>query len=153
MKNNDLLVDGIRLAIIGSTLSFIERFPVLKTILSQNENPSEKWDNFMTAAGTGIYFLTNKSNEREVLSTKEKLSIVNKQLPQLVDHFFKFMTEWKQSDVQSPTETFVTGIGYWVIWNMTEPKITTKEYTILASAIGTYLTRVVSDFSNSETNT
>lgn len=142
MNNNDFLIDGIRMATINSTVSFMDKFPILRTILSKSKHPSSDWDFFMVSAGVGIYFLTNKSYEKEADEITNQLSEIDKQMPDAVHDFFNFIR------AKETSEELTFGIGTWVLWNIMGEKPTLEECKELAPTIGKYLLKVVSDLSN-----
>jgi 23S rRNA A2030 N6-methylase RlmJ len=123
--------------------SFIDKFPILRTILSKSKRPSNDWDFFMTVAGVGIYFLTNKTNEEEANKIARRLSEIDRQMPEAMDNFFNYIEKGKKAGV-----SLTADIGYWVLWNTMGDEPTLEECTELAPAIGIFLMKVVSDFSN-----
>jgi len=141
--NNKLLVDGIHIAAIGSMTSFIDKFPILRTILSKSKHPSNDWDFFMIVAGVGIYFLTNRTNEEEANEIARQLLEIDRQMLEAMDNFFNYIEKGKKASVGLRTD-----IGCWVLWNIMGNEPTLEECTELAPAIGIYLMKVVSDFSN-----
>lgn len=141
-KNSELLVSGINIAVIGSLMPFRTKFPVLITILSKSKHPSNDWDFFMTVAGVGIYFLTNKTNVEEANKIANQLLEIDRQMPEAMDNFFSYIKKGGEASVD-----LMADIGYWVLWNIMGDKPKYEECVALAPAIGTYLARVVNDLS------
>lgn len=142
MEKYKLIVKGVNIVASGSQNNFIDKFPVLLKILSKSKNPLMDWIFFMTVAGVGIYFLTNKSTEKEAIEISEELKKINKQMPQAMDHFFDYVEQQKEAGVNLEAI-----IGYWVLWNIMNAEPTLEECTALAPAIGVFLSKVVSDLS------
>lgn len=137
-----LLVDGLRLRVVGSVTIFENKFPVLRTILNKSQHPTNDWTFFMTVAGMGTYFLTNRSNEEEAKEIAKRLSEINKQMPEAMDNFFGYINKNKETSVN-----LTITIGHWVLWNIIRGNPTHEECKELAPAIGTYLMKIISDFS------
>ena len=139
--NTELLVDGLRIAIIGSMVPFVDKFPILRTILNKSQHPSDDWDFFMLSAGIGTYFLTNESSKEEANEIADQLSRIDKQIPDAIHNFFNYINKGQKAGIN-----LVVDIGYWVLWNITGNEPTYEECKELAPAIGTYLMKLVGNF-------
>ncbi|MDD5231699.1 MAG: hypothetical protein PHC43_10255, partial [Candidatus Marinimicrobia bacterium] len=70
---NKILVKWINLAAIGALIPFINKYPILQTILSRSKHPSSDWDFFMTVAGVGMYLSIKKVNKEEYKEIENQL--------------------------------------------------------------------------------
>ena len=140
-KNYKLLADKIRIVVISSMIPFLDKFPVLETILKKNKHSSRDWDFFMTVAGLGLYYLIDETDYKKTDKILEQLSEAHKEMPKAISDFVRQSAEWKEED-------FGTRVGYWVLSNIEGSKHKEEECGALATAIGDFLAKAVKDFSN-----
>ena len=139
----NLFVKGINVAVIGALATFMDKYPVLLTVLNKSKHPSSDWDFFMTVAGAGSYLLTNKVGQDTFKEILRQLSELDSQMPEGLNNFFSFMEERKNEDNNTEAE-----IGFWVLWNVKGNPPAHDESKELAPAIGNFLFNVIKDLSH-----
>ncbi len=147
MTNNNLsVVDAINLSSIELLVPLIDKYPVLKNILnnSKSKNPSDDWDYFMTAAGSGIVLISSETYKGEHNEVKSRASEIYKDIHRAIEDFIAFMNKNKATDKLIPPT-----IGLWVLWNIKQEEPSYDEMKELAPVIGNLLIKIISDWKSS----
>lgn len=139
MENNSF-VKFINIAAISATTPFINKFPILTTVLNKSERSTADWDFFMTIAGAGLYLIANKSNENVHKEIVTQLFELDKQMPEGLANFFAYIENSKDEDTDIRIK-----VGLWVLWNIIGSTPTEEESKELAPAIGSYLMHTTSN--------
>jgi len=135
-----VFVKSINIAVITALVPFIDKYPILKKLLNKSENPSSDWDFYMTVAGVGSYFLTNKVSEIKHKELLIELAELDKQGVEALNNFTVFIENNKNEGID-----LKASIGFWVLWNIKGSQPTQDESRELAPAIGAYLQKIISD--------
>lgn len=138
-----VFVKSINIAAITALVPFIDKYPVLKELLNKSKNPSSDWDFFMTVAGVGCYFLTNKISETKHKEILTELAGFNRQGIEALNNFTEFIQKNKNEDID-----LNSSVGFWVLWNIKGNPPTQEEARELAPAIGVYIQKIISNLTS-----
>lgn len=140
-KNNPSIVDAINLSSIELLTPLLDKYPVLKSILSKSKRPADDWDFYMTAAGTGLLLISSETYKGERDQVKNRASELYKDISRAVDDFISFMNknEGGSDELVAPT------IGLWVLWNLKQSEPSYDELKELAPIIGNVLLKIIAD--------
>lgn len=141
---NALLVKWINIAVMGALTVFVDKYPVLRTVLSKSKRPSDDWDFFMTIAGVGVYLLMFKFSDEDHKKVMTQLSEFDSQMLGGINNLFDYIEGQKGNAGVG----FEKKIGFWVLWNIAGDAPSIEESTALAPAIGIYLEKVVKDITS-----
>jgi len=139
------IVDTVNLISISSMVSFLDKYPILKEILKESKNPSNDWDFYMTAAGSGIVLISSETYKGEHDEIKNRASEIDKDIPRAIDDFISFMNKGNVSDDLIPAN-----IGLWVLWNLKQAEPSNEEVKELAPVIGNFLLQIIFDWRKSK---
>ncbi len=150
-NNNDMteiyepsIIDAIHIASIGWLVPLTDKYPELKNILLKSNHPTDDWDFFVTAAGTGIVLSTSESFEGEHNLAKQRAIKINKDILRASEDFISFMNKGENSaELLAPT------IGMWILWNLKQEQPIYDEMKELSPVIGNLLLKIITDWRNS----
>jgi hypothetical protein len=137
---DDELINGIHLAVVGATAAFLQKYPVLRRILSKSQRPKNDWDFYMTVAGLGVYYLRHKVSPHRHSALMAAISQFDRQMPEGLSNLYGYFASHTDANIDSRIK-----VGFWVLWNIAGEPPTQEESRDLAPAIGVYLDRVVTD--------